>query len=99
MNNSDIIRLIEEATAPHFQFNLEDVFGDSGDALPETEELTVLPFKLNAKKTLLSKTRRQELVEIVENLGIAGVGKVEYFKINCVGYFMFVHIERNVILM
>ena len=51
MNNYEIIKAIEKIVYPHFEFNIEDFYGDKGSCeYPKIEDLKVLFFKLKNKK-------------------------------------------------
>jgi hypothetical protein len=87
MNNYEIIKAIEKIVYPHFEFNIEDFYGDKGSCeYPKIEDLKVLFFKLKTiNNKVISKIKQQELVNEIINLNI---GSVEISTIQSFGRYI-----------
>lgn len=91
----DNIQAINKIVNPHFELNLDDLYGNrGGSGPPNVEELSTLFFKLKAVgRKLCSKEKREELVDKVRELNI---GDVELMTIRDFGTYISVELYEGI---
>lgn len=91
--NKEIIDEISKIVEPCMKFNMDDIYGDRGGIpYPQIEELDILHFKYNDKNNIISKQKENELINKIKELR---VGEVDTCKINGVGKFMVIELDKS----
>lgn len=90
----DNINAINKIVNPHFELNLDDLYGNrGGSGPPNVEELSILYFKLKrVKGKFCTKEKQEELVDKVRELNI---GDVEFIIIRDFGAYISVELYEG----
>lgn len=90
--NKAIIEKISKIVEPYMKFNMDDIYGDRGGIpYPQIEKLDILHFKYHSRYNPISKQKENELIEKINSLHI---GEVSTCKINGIGKFMVVQLDK-----